>query len=95
VLAGAGKAMQDTFGSACHGAGRAMSRQKAKGMARGRNIARELEDKGILIRAHSRETLVEEMSDAYKDVSDVVEACVRAGLAVKVAQIRPLVCIKG
>jgi tRNA-splicing ligase RtcB len=95
VLVGTDKAMQDTFGSTCHGAGRAMSRQKAKKTARGRDIVRELAEKGIVVRGQSRRTLVEEIPDAYKDVSDVVDACVRAGISRKVAQLKPMGCIKG
>jgi tRNA-splicing ligase RtcB len=95
VLIGTEQAMTDTFGSTCHGAGRAMSRQKAKRTVGGRNIVRELADKGILIKSHSRRTIAEEFSDAYKDVSDVVETCAAAGISKKVAQLRPLACIKG
>ena len=95
VLVGTDKAMQDTFGSTCHGAGRLMSRKQAIRRSQGRNILRELADKGILVRAHDRTTLCEEMSDAYKDVSDVVDACATAGISKKVAQLKPLCCIKG
>jgi tRNA-splicing ligase RtcB len=95
VLIGSEKAMQETFGSTCHGAGRAMSRVKAKKAAAGRNIIREMEAKGIIIRGQSRRTVDEEISEAYKDVSDVVDACALAGISRKVAQLRPLGCIKG
>jgi len=95
VLTGTAKAMQQTFGSTCHGAGRAMSRVKAKKLAAGRNIIRELEAKGIIIRGQSRRTVDEEISEAYKDVSNVVDACALAGISRKVAQLRPLGCIKG
>ncbi|MFQ5676580.1 MAG: RtcB family protein, partial [bacterium] len=95
VLVGAEGAMENTFGSTCHGAGRAMSRHKAKKMARGRAIARELADKGIYIKASSRRTIDEEIPEAYKDVADVVNACQLAGISKKVAQLRPLGCIKG
>jgi SHS2 domain-containing protein len=88
-------AMRETFGSTCHGAGRAMSRVKAKKTASGRNIIREMEAKGIILRGQSRRTVDEEISEAYKDVSNVVDACALAGISRKVAQLRPLGCIKG
>jgi tRNA-splicing ligase RtcB len=87
--------MADTFGSTCHGAGRAMSRTAALRKARGRNIFRELAERGILLRARDRRTAGEEMPEAYKDVSDVVDACDGAGISRKVARLRPLGCIKG
>lgn len=95
VLVGSRGAMENTFGSTCHGAGRAMSRHKAKKTARGRAIARELEDQGIYVQASSKRTLDEEISEAYKDVAQVVDACQMAGISRKVAQLRPLGCIKG
>ncbi|MBI2877734.1 MAG: RtcB family protein [Candidatus Tectomicrobia bacterium] len=95
VLVGTETAARETFASTCHGAGRLMSRQQAKKATRGRSIARELEDRGILVRAASRETLVEEAPEAYKDVSQVVEVSHRAGISRKVAQLRPLVVMKG
>ncbi len=95
VLVGTGNAMRDTFGSTCHGAGRAMSRVKAKRAAKGRNIVDELKRKGITVRGQSRRTVDEEISEAYKDVSNVVDACALAGISKKVAQLRPLGCIKG
>ncbi len=95
VLAGTAKAMAETFGSACHGAGRCMSRSQAIKQARGRDVARELERSGIVLRARSRETVAEEMPEAYKDVSEVVDACDRAGIARRVARLRPLAVIKG
>lgn len=95
VLTGTQKAMQDTFGSACHGAGRVMSRTKAKKAARGRDITRELGDRGIYLRSTGRSTVAEEMPDAYKDVSDVVDAITGAGIARKIAKLKPLGVIKG
>jgi tRNA-splicing ligase RtcB (3'-phosphate/5'-hydroxy nucleic acid ligase) len=95
VLTGTSKAMEETFGSTCHGAGRALSRVKAKQAARGRDIIRELAEKGIIIRGQSRRTVDEEIPEAYKDVSDVVDACALAGISNKVAQLRPLGAIKG
>jgi tRNA-splicing ligase RtcB len=95
VLVGTDKAMSETFGSTCHGAGRRMSRHKAAKQAKGRDIAGELQKRGIVVIGRSRRTLAEEIPDAYKDVSDVVDACSLAGISSKVAQIRPLGCIKG
>jgi tRNA-splicing ligase RtcB len=95
VLTGAAQAMSDTFGSACHGAGRLMSRHAAIQAARNRNVVQELRAKDILVMAQSRRTLDEEISEAYKDVVDVVDTCVAAGLANKVVRILPLGCIKG
>ena len=95
VLTGTEKAMRETFGSTCHGAGRSLSRAKAKKVADGRNIIREMEARGIIIRGQSRRTVDEEISEAYKDVTNVVDACALAGISKKVAQLRPLGCIKG
>jgi len=95
VLAGSPKAMEETFGSTCHGAGRALSRTQAMKVAKGRAIHRELEDKGIFVQSRGRRTLQEEISEAYKDVSLVVEAVHMAGLATKVARLRPLGVMKG
>ena len=95
VLLGTEKAMKETFGSTCHGAGRIMSRHQAIKRAKGRKIWREMEDKGIIVRSAGRETLAEEMSEAYKDVSDVVEVVHRAGISTKVARLRPIGVIKG
>jgi tRNA-splicing ligase RtcB len=95
VLAGNEAAMRETFGSCCHGAGRVMSRHAAVKAARGRSISRELQEKGIWVRTSGRETLAEEMSEAYKDVSAVVEVVHLAGLARKVARLRPVAVAKG
>jgi len=95
VLLGTEKAMQESFGSTCHGAGRVMSRHQAIKKARGRAIWREMEDKGIIVRATGRGTLAEEMSEAYKDISKVVEVVHNAGISKKVARLRPIVVIKG
>ena len=92
VLTGIEKAMRDTFGSTCHGAGRAMSRVKARQAAAGRNIIREMEERGIIVRGQNRRTVDEEISE---DVSNVVDACALAGISRKVAQLRPIGCIKG
>ena len=95
VLAGAHGAMLRSFGSTCHGAGRVLSRTQAVKRAKGRSIRRELEDKGIFVQSRGRRTLMEEMSEAYKDVSRVVDVVHEAGLALKVARLRPLGVIKG
>jgi tRNA-splicing ligase RtcB len=95
VLVGTDKAMTDTFGSSCHGAGRAMSRSKALRLAKGRDIAAEMAEDGILLRARSNRTVGEEMSEAYKDVSEVVDACELSGIARKVVRLRPVACMKG
>jgi tRNA-splicing ligase RtcB (3'-phosphate/5'-hydroxy nucleic acid ligase) len=95
VLVGTEQGFHESFGSACHGAGRLMSRHQAKKAAKGRSIVRELEDRGILVRGASRATLVEEIPDAYKDVNDVVHVVDGAGLARKVVKLRPIGVIKG
>ena len=95
VLLGTEKAMQETFGSTCHGAGRIMSRHQAIRRAKGRAIWREMEDRGIIVRSAGRETLAEEMSEAYKDISNVVDVVDKAGISKKVARLRPIGVIKG
>ncbi len=95
VLVGTEKAYADTFGSTCHGAGRVMSRGQATRTAKGRSIAQELKEKGILVRADSRATLVEEIPEAYKDVTEVVDVVEHAGISKKVVQLKPLCVIKG
>ena len=95
ILLGTEKAMMETFGSTCHGAGRVMSRHQATRKAKGRAVWRELEDRGIIVRSASRDTLAEEMSEAYKDVSHVVDVVHRAGISTKVARLRPMGVIKG
>lgn len=87
--------MRASFGSSCHGAGRLMSRRRAKKVAQTRRIDEELAARGILVRAANRATVAEEMPDAYKDVADVVEVVVRAGLGRKVARLRPMIVVKG
>jgi tRNA-splicing ligase RtcB len=95
VLVGTHKAMQETFGSTCHGAGRVLSRTAAKKASKGRAIHRELDDKGILVRWTGRSTLAEEMPDAYKDISQVVEVVHGAGISLKVAKLKPIGVVKG
>ncbi len=84
-----------SFASACHGAGRAMSRRKACKTWQGRQLIDSLRDAGIIIRSPSSRGVAEEAPGAYKDVNAVVDAADRAGLARKVARLRPVVCIKG
>jgi len=93
VLAGAGQAL--AFASACHGAGRAMSRHEALRRWQGCGVVDELASRGILIRSPSLRGVAEEAPQAYKDVGAVVEAAEQAGLARRVARLRPLVCVKG
>ncbi len=95
VLVGTERGFRETFGSTCHGAGRVMSRHQAIKAAKGRSIARELEGKGIVVRGASKGTLVEEIPEAYKDVTDVVNVVHGAGISRKVARLRPLGVIKG
>ncbi len=95
LLVGRPAALEQTFGSACHGAGRVMSRTQAVRSAQGRSIKKELQQKGIYALARGRHGLDEEQPAAYKDVNLVVDVVERAGLAGKVARMRPLGVIKG
>ncbi len=95
VLLGTEQAMRETWGSTCHGAGRVLSRHAAIRRAKGRAIWRELEDRGIVVKSAGRRTLAEEMSEAYKDVADVVDVVAKAGISRKVARLRPMGVVKG
>ena len=95
VLVGTHKALELTFGSSCHGAGRVMSRTRARKTIWGAELRKELEGQGIVVRAGSNKGLAEEAPAAYKDVSRVVEVVHGAGIARKVARLRPLAVIKG
>ncbi len=95
VLVGTDTAMRETWGSTCHGAGRQMSRHAAKKAKSARQVMDELAEGGILLRAADKQTVAEEMPDAYKDVDRVVEVCHQAGLSRKVARMRPLAVMKG
>ena len=95
VLAGEPGSMEQTFGTTCHGAGRVLSRTAAIQQARGRRIDQELAQQGVIARSRSRTGLAEEQPAAYKDVSHVVDVVHRAGLARKVARLRPLGVVKG
>jgi len=95
LLVGTERAMAETFGTACHGAGRVMSRAQAKKAGRGLDLVADLAGRGVVVRARSLAGLAEEMPWAYKDVVDVVEVIDRAGLGRRVARLRPLVVVKG
>jgi tRNA-splicing ligase RtcB (3'-phosphate/5'-hydroxy nucleic acid ligase) len=95
VLVGTAGAFRETFGSSCHGAGRRLSRHKAKALARRRNILEELAAQGVMVRAATRATVDEEMPEAYKDVARVVDVVHAAGIGRKVAQLRPVGVVKG
>ncbi|MBI4744324.1 MAG: RtcB family protein [Actinobacteria bacterium] len=95
VLAGTETAMKESFGSTCHGAGRLMSRSQAKKIIEGSRLKRELEDRGIIVKAGKMSLLAEEAPEAYKDVNEVVEVCQGAGISEKVAKLRPLGALKG
>jgi tRNA-splicing ligase RtcB len=95
VLAGMEGAMQEAFGSSCHGAGRTMSRKKAKSLVNGGQLRQELESRGITIAAGSMSGLAEEAPLAYKDVETVVDVVHHAGIARKVARLKPVGVMKG
>ena len=95
VLSGTSESMQRSLGSCCHGAGRVMSRSQAKKSIRGESLRQELGQQGIMIRAGSMPGLAEEAPQAYKDVDAVVETVIGAGIARKVARLRPVLVIKG
>ena len=95
VLVGTEEGMALSFGSACHGAGRRMSRHRAQRTWQGRRVVDELAARGITVRSASMRGIAEEAPGAYKDVGAVVEAAHRLGLARKVARLEPMVCIKG
>ena len=95
VLVGTDAAYRETFGSTCHGAGRTMSRTRARKQARGRDLGAEFRDLGIEVRASSFATVAEELPEAYKDVADVVDVVHAAGIGRKIARLRPLGVLKG
>jgi len=94
VLVGTEEGMRLAWGSACHGAGRRMSRRQAYRTHRGRQLVDGLRERGIIVRSPSGRGVAEEAPDAYKDVCEVVAAAEDAGLARRVARVEPLVCIK-
>lgn len=95
LLVGTEKALRETFGSSCHGAGRLMSRTAAKKGVSGLTVQSELRDRGIIVKAASRGVLAEEAPEAYKDVNEVVRVCHEAGISLRVARMRPIGVIKG
>jgi len=95
LLVGTQTAMEKTFGSTCHGAGRVMSRAQSKKHSRGTDIDREMERRGVIARYQGRATMAEEMPHAYKDVADVVATMDDAGVSKRVARFRPVGVVKG
>jgi tRNA-splicing ligase RtcB len=95
VLVGTERAMQETFGSTCHGAGRMKSRAAAKKLLSGRDVLTSLEARGIIVRAGSLSGLAEEAPEAYKDVNAVVGVAHGAGISKKVARTKPIAVVKG
>ncbi len=95
ILCGTEFGTKAAWGSACHGAGRNMSRTEATRKFWGEDVVKRLQQRGILIRAHSKKGIAEEAPDAYKDVTQVVDAVDKAGLAKKVAMVKPMACVKG
>lgn len=95
ILVGTEKGMKDTFGSAVHGAGRLLSRKKAKRKYWGEDVIKDLKDRGIIIKAHSKSGAAEEAPGAYKDAENVVLTMENAGVNKRVAKLLPMICIKG
>ncbi len=95
LLLGTDKAMQETFGSTCHGAGRVMSRTKAMATTKGRSIDKELLKQGIFVLSASDDVLRQEVPEAYKDIDMVVDAVHNAGISRKIARMRPIGVVKG
>ncbi|RME81590.1 MAG: RtcB family protein [Planctomycetota bacterium] len=95
VLVGQEDSMKKSFGSSCHGAGRVMSRAKSKKKAAEMDMFQTLDDYGVIVKAKGKRTIAEEMPHAYKDVAEVVDIVERAGLSKKVAQLKPLIVVKG
>jgi tRNA-splicing ligase RtcB len=95
ILAGTADSERRALSSSCHGAGRRMSRTRAKSLWQGRALIHELSQKGILIKAHSAKGAAEEAPGAYKDVEEVAAVAEATGLSRRVARVRPIACIKG
>jgi len=95
IAAGTVKAMEETFGSTCHGAGRVKSRHKALKEGKGKDLIGEMRKRGVIVQARGMRTVAEEMPYAYKDVSQVVDVMHKAGISKKVARLRPVGVIKG
>lgn len=95
VLTGTERAMKETFGSTCHGAGRALGRNRTKKLLKPNEVIAGLNAKGIHIRVGQMNAVVEEAPEAYKDVSEVVDVCERAGISKKVFRLVPIGVVKG
>lgn len=95
VLVGTSRAMSETFGSSCHGAGRVQSRTQALKQAHGRDLFQEMRERGVLVMATGRRTVAEEMPESYKNIHSVVDAIEKAGISLRVARLRPIGVIKG
>jgi len=95
IMIGTKKAEEITFASIAHGAGRVASRAKMVRSVRGEEVARRLEQRGILVKAWSWKGVAEEAPEAYKNVDEVVDVCEKAGIAKKIVRLRPIACIKG
>ena len=95
VLAGTSRSESRAFSSSCHGAGRKMSRTKAKTLWEGKPLIRELGEKGILIKSHTAKGAAEEAPGAYKDVDEVARVAEETGLSRRVARVLPIACVKG
>ncbi len=95
LCVGTDKAMLETFGSSCHGAGRVLSRTQARKRSQGRNLYAEMANAGIVVMAEGKSTMAEEMPDAYKNVTGVVNTMHNAGITRKVARFTPMGVIKG
>jgi tRNA-splicing ligase RtcB len=95
LLVGTAHAMEETFGSTAHGAGRTMSRAKAKRQVWGETLIADMARRGIVVRAASKSGVAEEAGFAYKDLDEVVDVVDRLGLSRKVASLRPIGNIKG
>ena len=87
--------MRETFGTTCHGAGRLLSRTAAKKSPFAANARERLEQRGIIVRSETRDGIAEEIPEAYKDVDQVIEVVHNAGIATRVARLRPIGVIKG
>ena len=95
VLVGTERAFSESFGSTCHGAGRIMSRTMAKKASKGRSVARDMAQRGVVVMAAGKGTLHEEMPEAYKNIDDVVQVVHASGLSRKVARLKSIGCVKG
>ena len=95
VLTGTQKGMDETFGSTCHGAGRAFSRSKSRRTLDYENVLSNLAERGISIRVASPKLVMEEAPESYKDVNEVVQTCHDAGISKKCVKLRPIAVVKG